>query len=88
MNEFHFTLANVPIPGEWARHGLCAGEMDLFFSTEKGCVEMAKRLCRECPVMDVCREFALPHPMLHGVWGGLSYRERTERRRCLLRRAG
>jgi WhiB family redox-sensing transcriptional regulator len=36
----------------------------------------AKALCRECPAMLACREHALRHNEVYGVWGGLGEQER------------
>jgi WhiB family redox-sensing transcriptional regulator len=38
--------------------------------------EAAKRICRECPVLSVCREHALRLPECHGVWGAMTAAER------------
>lgn len=44
---------------------------------------IAKRLCRTCPLLAVCRDYALTHPRetRFGIWGGLSEYERRELRR-------
>ncbi|CAM5234605.1 transcriptional regulator WhiB [Streptomyces spiroverticillatus] len=41
-----------------------------------------KALCGGCPVRTVCLAHALDHRIEHGVWGGMTERER----RALLRR--
>jgi WhiB family transcriptional regulator, redox-sensing transcriptional regulator len=38
--------------------------------------KLARQLCSECPVQDLCLEFALVSEEQFGVWGGLSPRER------------
>jgi WhiB family redox-sensing transcriptional regulator len=43
----------------------------------------AKAVCNSCPVIDMCREFALETREPFGVWGGLG---ETERRMILERR--
>ncbi|MCF7553344.1 WhiB family transcriptional regulator [Pseudonocardia sp. WMMC193] len=43
----------------------------------------AKAVCGRCPVMDMCREFALETREPFGVWGGLG---ESERRALLERR--
>lgn len=58
------------------------------FSNNKFDVAEAKGICRKCPVREICQDFAVPHPLLQGVWGGLTWRERRERRLLLSRRAG
>ena len=45
----------------------------------------AKAICRTCPVLEQCREYALLVREPHGIWGGLS---EYERRQLLARRAG
>ncbi|HEY5843980.1 MAG TPA: WhiB family transcriptional regulator, partial [Mycobacterium sp.] len=38
--------------------------------------EQAKRICRDCPVLAVCREHALKTPEKYGVWGAMTTQER------------
>ena len=45
----------------------------------------AKAICRSCPVLVECREYALTVREPHGIWGGLN---EYERRQLLARRAG
>jgi len=45
----------------------------------------AKAICRTCPVLTECREYALLVREPHGIWGGLN---EYERRQLLARRAG
>ena len=42
---------------------------------------LPKRLCAKCPVKDLCLEFALVNEEHHGLWGGLTPRERQALRR-------
>ncbi|MFE7675811.1 WhiB family transcriptional regulator [Streptomyces albidoflavus] len=46
-------------------------------------VEEAKAVCRRCPVMEQCRQWALEVGQDDGVWGGLS----EDERRAMKRRA-
>ena len=48
-------------------------------------VDVARKVCSDCPVKSPCLEYALEHRIDHGVWGGTSERER---RRILRARAG
>lgn len=58
-------------------HGaLCAGRVDLFYSTELADVELAKSICQQCPLIDSCRATSFEQQELYGVWGGLTYWER------------
>jgi len=56
-----------------------------FFPSDGVGVEMARRICAECPVKAPCLEYALQNRIDHGVWGGASERERRRiaRRRRL-----
>lgn len=44
----------------------------------------AKAICRTCPALTVCREYALSQEELYGVWGGLGEADR----RSVLERRG
>jgi len=71
----------------WQERAACRGPLaDVFFPP--GVVERkkeklaredrAKAICRECPVLADCREYALSIREPHGVWGGLSELERRQ----------
>jgi WhiB family redox-sensing transcriptional regulator len=67
----------------WQLYAECApraGEVD-FFPARGESVRDAKAVCAVCPVTSQCLEFALQHKVAHGVWGGLSERERRTLRR-------
>lgn len=62
---------------------LCAEtDPELFFPEKGGSVREPKRLCRKCPFLAACREWALSNPVAarHGVWGGMSETERHSER--------
>src|SRR5262245_1962568 len=69
---------------EWMKYGRCQ-EMSpsVFFPSDGVGVDVARRICFECPVQEPCLEYALVERIDHGVWGGASERER---RRILRRR--
>lgn len=68
----------------WMRKGLCRGyDPAVFFPSDGVGVEVARRICAECPVQAECLEYALSFRIEHGIWGGASERER---RRILRRR--
>ncbi len=54
-----------------------------FFPSDGVGVEIARRICADCPMKQPCLEYALANRIDHGVWGGCSERER---RRILRRR--
>jgi WhiB family redox-sensing transcriptional regulator len=57
---------------------------DTFFPTDGVGVEVARRICADCPVKEPCLEYALYYRIEHGVWGGHS--ERSRRRIARSRR--
>ena len=40
----------------------------------------AKSICRTCPHQDECAEWGIANEV-HGIWGGLTYRDRSSIRR-------
>lgn len=85
MNRAPDTLVR---PHEWKNRGACRLEdPDLFFPTSDAgqtsadCLENARAVCRACPVLELCARWALDTGEDHGVWGGLSERERRTIRR-------
>ena len=62
---------------EWMAEGNCADKPpSLFFPSDGVGVEVAKRVCADCPVKARCLEYARDNRIDHGVWGGTSERER------------
>lgn len=69
---------------QWQRYGACRGMDSAAFYHPDGernpsrarRTAAAKRVCARCPVIDVCREFALRTQEPFGVWGGLDEGER------------
>jgi WhiB family transcriptional regulator, redox-sensing transcriptional regulator len=79
--------------GDWRASAACReGDPDLFFpvgSTGPALrqIEAAKAVCRSCPSLDPCPEFALRTGQDAGVWGAASEEERRAIRRARRRRA-
>lgn len=75
---------------DWRHRAVCRDEeTSLFFP--KGntgpwllVIEEAKAVCRTCPVMQNCGEWALEQRIQEGIWGGL---DEAERRSILRRRS-
>ncbi|MFF7474251.1 WhiB family transcriptional regulator [Streptomyces sp. NPDC008092] len=67
---------------EWQARAKCrtADPDDLF--VEGAAQNRARAVCNGCPVRTECLAYALDHRIEHGVWGGMTERER----RSLLRR--
>lgn len=67
----------------WMRWASCAETDPDIFHPEDGNAaqaEQAKSVCRRCPVRDQCLAYALDNNEEHGVWGGLSPKERRRLR--------
>ena len=61
----------------WMARGRCQDvHPSTFFPSDGVGVEIARRICAECPVRSLCLEYALENRIDHGVWGGASERER------------
>lgn len=72
---------------EWMASGRCTDmPPSRFFPSDGAGVELARKICAECPVREPCLEHALANRIDHGVWGGCSERER--RRILKVRRSG
>jgi WhiB family redox-sensing transcriptional regulator len=68
----------------WMQRGRCRDiAPSTFFPSDGVGVDVARRICADCPVQSPCLEYALENHIDHGVWGGCSERER---RRILKRR--
>lgn len=65
---------------EWMVEGVCRteGYPDLWFPEKGGSANPAKRLCRSCPVIMECLNWAVYRGEVHGVWGGKSPSELEE----------
>lgn len=69
----------------WHADALCSQvDPDLFFPERGASPKDAKAVCAKCPVRDSCLSEALDGEERHGVWGGLSERERRKRRLAAL----
>ena len=73
---------NAPEELSWMRRGACLGLTHLFFptvaerpQTRERREESARDVCRSCPVLTTCREFARTNRE-YGFWGGESEDER------------
>lgn len=71
-------LATLALPPEWTEHALCAQvDLDGFFPEGRGAsAGLAKKTCAMCPVISKCLDWAVKNDEPHGVWGGLSPRQR------------
>ncbi|MFF9344877.1 MULTISPECIES: WhiB family transcriptional regulator [unclassified Streptomyces] len=67
---------------DWIENAVCraADAEDLF--VQGTAQNQAKAICTDCSVRTRCLAYALDHRIEHGIWGGMTERER----RRLLRR--
>jgi hypothetical protein len=70
--------------GPWQQRAACREtDPEDFFPLKGESVEPAKQVCwGMCPVREECLDFALDNDERHGVWGGLSERERRKEARA------
>jgi WhiB family redox-sensing transcriptional regulator len=69
---------------DWQSRGHCLRwPTEVFFPEDQGRQglrarqQRAKQICRNCPVLDDCREHALRAPEVQGIWGATTPRERA-----------
>lgn len=67
---------------DFRSRALCAQtDPEAFYPEKGGSTREAKRVCLTCDVRDDCLEEALSNDERHGVWGGLTERERRKLRK-------
>ncbi|MFJ1993017.1 WhiB family transcriptional regulator [Streptomyces asiaticus] len=74
-------------PRDWRNAALCRDNPDLWFPNGKTGhhlvqIRKAKQICRTCPVMQLCGQWAIDTRQEYGIFGGMDEHER----RVLLRR--
>jgi WhiB family redox-sensing transcriptional regulator len=66
-------------PEPWLDFAACVGKDAAIFFPGRGdthAMRAAKAICDGCTVRAQCLDYALEHGEHHGVWGGVSERER------------
>jgi WhiB family redox-sensing transcriptional regulator len=80
-------MTSVTPTSGWREHALCRGiDPGIFHPDDEddpAQVAGAKDVCFQCPVREACLEHSISVREKHGVWGGLTSRER---RRLVRRR--
>jgi WhiB family redox-sensing transcriptional regulator len=70
---------------EWTAAAACRnGHREVFFppahlehrEERSAREELAKRICKDCPVRLECLDQAVSNREIHGIWGGLNEEER------------
>jgi hypothetical protein len=66
-----------PTLAGWQYRAACRGaELTVFFPERGQSAEPARQICAACPVRQPCLDYALRHGITHGIWGGLTERDR------------
>ena len=61
----------------WRELAACRGtDLGLFFPGRGESAGPARQVCAACPVRQACLDYAITNRISHGVWGGLTERER------------
>ena len=72
----------------WRERAACRGaDLEVFFPGRGESAEPARQICALCPVRQPCLDYALSSGIVHGIWGGLSERERRALRSRRVRAA-
>jgi len=72
---------------EWETRAACRGQpSEVFFGSDNETREdrsrreaLARRLCRNCPVLRPCQSYAVAAQEPYGIWGGMTPVERRRR---------
>lgn len=68
----------------WQEKANCIEQdRDIFFPDrgERQKLKLARAICADCVVQEECLDYAMGNAIKHGVWGGLSERQRRIIRR-------
>lgn len=61
----------------WRDQAACRGiDPEVFYPASEEEAEIAKEICQQCNVVDLCLSYALSQREREGVWGGCTERER------------
>jgi WhiB family redox-sensing transcriptional regulator len=63
---------------EWMDEGLCRQIGDVFHEGDNYDQKQAKKVCKRCPVLEPCLEWALDQPGIGGILGGTSEPDRRK----------
>lgn len=65
----------------WMSNAACTEiDPDMWFPEPGGSIQQQQAICADCPVRNLCLEYALRNDIEHGIWGGLSPKHRKKLR--------
>ena len=72
---------NLAVPARfaarWRELAACRGtDLEVFFPGRGQSAGAARQVCAACPVRQPCLDYAITNRITHGIWGGLTERER------------
>ena len=63
----------------WRELAACRGtDLEVFFPERGESAGPARQVCAACPVRQPCLDYAITNRITHGIWGGLTERERRQ----------
>ena len=72
----------------WRELAACRGaDLEVFFPERGESAQVARQVCAACPVRQPCLDYAIANRIVHGIWGGLTERERRALRSRWVRAA-
>lgn len=75
-----YVVASLPEGTEpsWRDFAACKDfNPEMFFPKRGASTREARAICDDCPVKDLCLEYALETRQIAGIWGGCSNRDRA-----------
>jgi WhiB family redox-sensing transcriptional regulator len=77
LPQYRDLAAPARFAARWRRQAACRGtNLDLFYPERGQTAEPARQVCAACPVRQPCLDYAVSNRITHGIWGGMTERER------------
>jgi hypothetical protein len=77
LPQYRNLAAPARFAARWRERAACCGtDLDVFFPERGQTASSARQVCAACPVRQPCLDYALANRITHGIWGGMTERER------------
>jgi WhiB family transcriptional regulator, redox-sensing transcriptional regulator len=77
LPQYRTLAATARFAARWREQAACRGtDLDVFYPERGQTAGSARQVCAQCPVRQPCLDYALSNRITHGIWGGLTERER------------